>query len=442
MTAKTKDAAGFSVDGAASAPAIVSRAVSDIRAPFLAILFVCSSLCAQERNPYNTLALNPTDYEFSGSKLTRAGGQVIGCTEPGGTGEIRYLARGPYGTIYLAAENGLFSLTNYVSHTTPLPLLEGAPKGEPTRVEVDANGTIWLWTKAGFGCVEPVHLFGHTRDKPGISFDAIAKAPLPTLEVVSADESPVDGVIRVRVKANASGDLVYAWRLRKRHRFIWQRSPEFELKDIEPGKHDLDFVVFDEFLRRSKAQRVRVSVPYPKTYSKAVALPAILGAALLLLCAFFFAARRGGGGRVRYTKAVLSTILVIVVGLQVLAGLFPHARGWPFVGFSMYSQRYDEGEHVYKGIIRGVSEDGEVFKLDPAVAGFPSDGYWQALLPLVYDGDETCQRFLDAYRQAAPQRKMKGFIISDDKHRLTVEGPIRVAPVVMRVYPKGLVWLK
>jgi hypothetical protein len=406
--------------------------VPDIRAPILAFSIVCGSLCAQAPG---------VRYEFAGAVLTRVeGGErvTVGCTEPGGTGAIRSVARGPFGTVYVAAARGLFSLRDIVRHTTPLPLEDGAPSGEPTKVAVDARGTIWLWTTQAFGCVEPVHLFGHTRGGDAVPTTEMAAAPAPTLEVIEADDTPVDGVIRVRVRATASGDLVYGWRLRKRHRFRWQRTPEFELRGIEPGNHELDFVVFDEFLRRSRAQHVRVSVPYPKAYSKDVALSAILGSTLALLGAFLFAARRRGGGRVRYTKAVLSTILVIVVALQVLAGLFPHARGWPFVGFSMYSQRYEEGEHIYKAIIRGVGADGAVFELDPAVAGFPSDGYWQALLPLVYDGDEPCRRFLEAYQKAAPRRKLVGFIISDDKHRLTAAGPIRVAPVVMRVYPEGL----
>ena len=135
---------------------------------------------------------------------------------------------------------------------------------------------------------------------------------------------------------------------------------------------------------------------------------------------------------------LLSTFLVFAVGLQVVAGLIPHSRGWPFVGYSMYSQSYAPGEHIYTAVMIGIRGEGRRFRLDPAVAGYPSDGYWQALLPLVYGDDAERQRFVDAFNKISPHKPLVGFVIQDEKHRLTVEGPIEVAPVIMCVYPRGV----
>ena len=59
-------------------------------------------------------------------------------------------------------------------------------------------------------------------------------------------------------------------------------------------------------------------------------------------------------------------------------------------------------------------------------------------MPLVYDGDAPCQRFLDAYNKHRPRRTIRGFVVLDTKQRLTIDGPVTVAPVVMRVFPEDL----
>ena len=104
-------------------------------------------------------------YEARGATLVRIEGSTtttLECTDPEGTGTIHDVARGPFGTVYVAAQRGLFSVADSVRHLTPLPRQLGAPKGTPLALHVDRRGTIWLGTDEAFGCVEPVHLFGQT----------------------------------------------------------------------------------------------------------------------------------------------------------------------------------------------------------------------------------------------------------------------------------------
>ena len=68
-----------------------------------------------------------------------------------------------------------------------------------------------------------------------------------------------------------------------------------------------------------------------------------------------------------------------------------------------------------------------------ARAVFPSQSP-HFLAPRVYDRDEACQAFLDACNVRHPNGKISGFVIEDHEYRLTRAGPLRVAPVVMRVF--------
>ena len=419
--------------------------------PVLQIALLCGCLAAQVE----------VRYEYSLETLTRVTGngrEVIECTEPEGTGLIHGLGRGPFGTVYIAAERGLFSLSDDARYTTPFPRGEGAPKGEPRSLVVDERGTIWLATDQEFGCVDPVYRTGRVHFAGGPFSDVQlledgglqiqsdsgplsyrpALGPVPVIQVLSADSSPIDGVARVLVQAVADGAPMYGFRVRTRHRFAWQEDPEFEILGLEPGRHEVEFAALDRDLRRSAPAMVTVTVPYPESLSKSFVLTVILGSGGGLLALLLIVGTRRGGGPRRRNKAFLSTFLFFAVGLQVLAGIFPHARGWPFVGFSMYSEGFREGDHIYKPVLLGIREDGTRVPIDPIRAGYASDGYWQALLPLVYDGDKKCREFLEAFNLRNPEEQLRGFVIHDEKHRLTRMGPVLVAPVVMKVYPAGV----
>ncbi len=408
-------------------------------------------------------------YEFAGSTLTRikAGqSQVIACTDPEGSGSIHAVARSPWGTIYVAADRGLYSLSDEVVHTTPLPLQGDAPPGKPLCLHIVAD-SLYLGTDQAFGSVDPVHLVGFTllRDGPYREIDASGESvsgtwrlrrgndwqdyPVqelvpPVLQIAESGKASVAGALRVKLQSSSSEKILYGYRHRDRSRFRWQEEPGFAIAGLEPGRQVLEFVAMDAQLQRSNAETLVVDVPYPKALGKAVLLSLVLGSAALVLALLLFAAWRSGawrssGSRKAYGRALLSTLLIFVVGLQILAGIFPHARGWPFVGFSMYSNRFDEGQHIYKPVLIGYREKGGSIPINPRSVGYATDGYWQPLLPMIYDGDEKCQEFIDTFNAYFPQNPLRGIAIVDSKQRLTPKGPVEVAPVVMCVYPRGLI---
>ena len=64
--------------------------------------------------------------------------------------------------------------------------------------------------------------------------------------------------------------------------------------------------------------------------------------------------------------------------------------------------------------------------------GLRQDGYWQVLSELAYGGAPLLQRHLDIVRSRRPRDRVTGLRILDTRKRLTVDGPVDVAPVVVR----------
>ena len=88
--------------------------------------------------------------------------QVLACTDPDGTGAVRGLAAHPGGTVFVAAQNGLFVVADGVDVLDPVTLREGAPPGAPVGVAVADEGRLWLLTESAFGCIDARQGFGRT----------------------------------------------------------------------------------------------------------------------------------------------------------------------------------------------------------------------------------------------------------------------------------------
>src|SRR5262249_2437969 len=159
------------------------------------------------------------------------------------------------------------------------------------------------------------------------------------------------------------------------------------------------------------------------------------GGAVLLLLLFLVPAR--GKGRAALLQGALSATAALVVGLQVLAGVVGHGRSWPFVGFSMYTERYREGSVLYQPELVGTRSAGSRQQLDPSSAGTAKDGLWQLLVPLVHDGAPARERWLQAYNAGHPDAPLRGLCVQERRWRLTADGPVRVAPIVLATSADG-----
>ena len=137
-------------------------------------------------------------------------------------------------------------------------------------------------------------------------------------------------------------------------------------------------------------------------------------------------------GRRRVARTLLRAGVVGVLSLQLLAALLGYGRSWPFVGFSMYTETYREGSLLYKPLVLGVREDGSEVGLVDWDLGLRQDGYWHVLSELVYGDDALLQKHLSILASRRPSYAVTGLKFTDTRKRLTSDGPVDVAPVILR----------
>jgi hypothetical protein len=133
-------------------------------------------------------------------------------------------------------------------------------------------------------------------------------------------------------------------------------------------------------------------------------------------------------------RAPVSAAIAIAIGVQILAGLVPHAKGWPFIGFSMYTNTYDKNWIIYDGGVFGIEPGGGTRKLDyHGVVAF-ADDRWQVIGPIIDGGPGFSREWVERYNALHPGEKIVGLQARADRRRLTPEGAVPIAPLVFSSY--------
>ena len=424
---------------------------------------------AKEPFPAPVLAL----VERPGSELRAAGDHLVrrrggsdvalACTDPLGTGAIRGLALDPGGLVFVAAERGLFVVSADVGALDPVKLADGAPRGLPTSAFVDARRRLWIATEDEIGVVDPSFGWGRTmrRDDglPGGPPYRLAADPRGGLLVESAagvhryrpDQGPPPSITRlvvdgeawdegkratgdhgasffVEAQADARGGATFRRRLDRHH--IWRALDHETIGEIPPGSHALEVIAIDRDLRRSKPATVAIEIALPPQYEKGFVLRVGLFLVAVVTGLFALRARRAGGGREAWIRAPISAAIAIALGVQVLAGIVPHAKGWPFIGFSMYTNTYDENWVIYDGGVFGIEPGGTTRKLEyHGVVAF-ADDRWQVIGPIIDGGPAFSRDWVERYNALHPAQKIVGLQARADRRRLTPDGPVEIAPLV------------
>ncbi|MFK7743293.1 MAG: hypothetical protein AB8H80_23455 [Planctomycetota bacterium] len=412
------------------------------------------------------------------TSASKAGGaserRKITTTVPGGYGRVHALAVTSFGQCAVASDAGLLLLDADHSVADRFDLRDGMPEGiEDAAVlglHADATGRLWLCTAEHFAVVDTRHRFGHTFGRAdgipsgpftGMSHDAqglllhraddtiryrpdLGDAPrLATRDRVQADneiraqapsaaiqvaavEAKADGSVRLQPKASGANVQL---RARRQHHHLIVPLDDGELRGLRPGGHVVEVFGVDRDLRRALLGRYRVHVPLPARYStRWLPVVGLAGVALLVWLAW---PRRG---RRRLGRTLLRTGLVTVFGLQLLAAVLGYGRSWPFMGFSMYTGNFHEQSVLYKPLVRGCCENGRIVELGDWFLGLRQDGYWQLLADIVHGPEKRLETLLATVRQRWPQAGVEGFEFVDTRVRLTCDGPVDVAPTVLRRY--------
>lgn len=404
-----------------------------------------------------------------GNRLLRRrhGSEVaLACTDPEGTGEIRDLALDPAGLVFVAAERGLFVVSAEVDAIDPVKLGDGAPQGLPRSVFVDAQRRVWIATEEEIGVVDPSFGWGRTMsredglpdgppyrlagDPDGILVDTSSgiflyrpdQGPAPIVTRLEVDgETHEEGAtvtgaygqtIFIAAEGRAQGGATCRRRLDRHH--VWRALGVDPIEDIPPGAHALEVIAIDRDLRRSKPVTVPIAFDLPPQYEKGFVLRVGLFLVALVTGLFAWRARRHGGGREAWIRAPISAAIAIAIGVQILAGLVPHAKGWPFIGFSMYTNTYDEGWIIYDGGVFGIEPGGASRKLDyHGVVAF-ADDRWQVIGPIIDGGPGFSREWVERYNALHPEGKIVGLQARADRRRLTSEGAVSIAPLVFSSY--------
>ena len=409
------------------------------------------------------------EYSIHDGFLERSGVR-LDCTTEQGTGVARSLGVHLGGTVFVAAAEGLFRVSDEVMHTDFVKPSDGAPPGSPLGVVPRGLNRLWIATRDSFACLDSRQFFGRTFDAsdgvpPGpylgltrglggllleteagvFRYDpTLGERPVLHLTRVAEQEYeegrvyPIEsnGSVALTLEGDALGGASFRYRELRHHLWYALDLENPRITDLEPGRHTLLVTAWDRDLRRSLPGRIEVDVAYPKAFDKRVLMPIAVGSCLLVLCAWLFLARAMGGGRTRYGKAFVSAFMSCVVGLQLIAGAIPHARSWPFVGYTMYTEHYGPQGVTFKQTLFGLDRTGKRHQIEPYNAGYGLLEFRRDLAPLIHGNREVRDQFLETLNSRYGGRPFKGFLVLDERHRLTASGPIRVAATPLCVHPR------
>ncbi len=387
----------------------------------------------------------------------RRGAEVRKLDSTTPTGAWHELAVLPWGMVVVACERGLFVGDAEQPVLDAADLRDGAPSAGVRSVAADARGRLWWCSENEFGVLDPRLRFGrvfHRADGlPAPPYERLAlgadgrvllataqgtfayqpdagPAPrattAPTVDMVGSAADEYALVLDVQARGGAS------LRVRRQHHHLLQPLPDGRIRGLRPGRHTLEVHAFDRDLRSTLAGRVPIVVPSPGPFD-----PRFLLAGAAVLAASFFAwgwsRARGRAFAGRLAHVALRTAVLGVVLLQLLAAALGYGRGWPFVGFSMYTETWRENDVIYRPRITGIRADGERVALHEHDVGVHQDGYWQMLAEVAFGGEDAARAFFAKVESAqvpgAPP--FVGFVLADGRIRLTADGPVDVAPTVL-----------
>jgi hypothetical protein len=406
--------------------------------------------------------------EARGDRLVRiADGRETTLAELPGrpTGAIRDLVDDPWGGTFVAAEHGIFLAHPAVVTVDRCDLADGAPPGSPVGIVLDRQRRLWIATTTSFGVVETVSFYGRTQGPedglPAPPYTGLARHPEGGLVLLTAAGAwrytpelgpppeitgvTVDGVawsgrelapswpvsLDVSAAGRGAGGASLRYVVDGSHNWLPLPASGAEVAGMNPGRRRIDLVALDRDLRRSATVSIPLTVTYPAWLRPAYLLAAVAALTVAVFATVLGGARRAGGGRLRYGRAAISAGLLVWAALQLVAALFPHARGWPFCGFSMYTATRSENQ--VRGTLRLVrlADDGRGLYTDFRRFGLPVNKESQIIGPFLAGDDDDRRALLERYEPARGRRNTAALLVVQERERLTREGKVRVPPLVM-----------
>lgn len=381
-------------------------------------------------------------------------------------GEVVDLVRDETGAAYVAAHNGLFLASPDCEVLDRVDFDFGEPPGVPIAVAIAGEQRIWLLTDRALCAVETRQFLWSELQLPSlepplrslrkldngpyeiessagvaqVDLDGLGVAHWPSARVLNGELRP-DGVRalafgeKLTLELSTVAGVRWMWREAGRFRWLPLDGKPAHIDLPRPGRQAVSVVALDSTLRASPEQRIELDVAFPPTLSK----QALVGGIAAPLLAFVLLAATLARRRERTLRAgwrgLLSALLGCLLGLQLLAALFPHSKGWPFVGFTMYTRVSERDSLSYRHEFLGLTPDGRWRALTPPGGAFGKYETERALQPFIHDADGRRERFLREWNASRPAERLVGIADLCRRRRLTPDGPVDVPRIVMFAHP-------
>jgi hypothetical protein len=381
-------------------------------------------------------------------------------------GRARALASDAAGTLYVAAAGGVFIAAPDCDVLDRVDFDGAAPRGEPVGVAVADSERLWLLTSTQLYAVETRQFLCSELDVglPAPPYSALIERGSGRFEIAHAGGAHVvelgelpaiawgearalnprrraDGVIELEFGAplelalEARDDLRWMWRDATRFRWLPLEGERARIEFTRPGRQSVHVIAFDRALRRSPQRVFEVDVAYPEALeTDALALLVGIPALAVIAVGAALAWRRDRSVRALW-KGFLGAALFCVVALQLCAAAVPHSKGWPFLGFSMYTRLSFRDSLSYRHEFLGLAPDGSWHPLAPPGGAYGKYENERALQPFIHDTDGRRARFLAEWNAAHPSARLIGIADLCRRRRMTPAGPVDVPRQVMFVHP-------
>ncbi len=383
-------------------------------------------------------------------------------------GRAHALVRDAAGTVYVAAQGGLFMAADDCDVLDRVDFDGGTPPpGEPVGVAVADSERIWLLTSSALYAVETRQFLwseldvelpappysaltaradgrievAHSGGAHVVALDALERPRLG--EVRAVGRTPrADGAIALgfgeslEIAFEPAEGVRWMWRDATRFRWLPLEGAPARIEFARPGRQSVRVIAFDRALRRSPPVAFEVDVAYPETLeAKTLALLLGMPALAVMGGAVLLAWRRHRSLRATW-KSFLGAALFCMVALQLTAAAIPHSKGWPFIGFSMYTRLSFRDSLSYRHEFVGLAPSGSWRPLAPPGGAYGKYENERALQPFIHDADGRRARFLAEWNAAHPNARLLGIADICRRRRMTPDGPVDIPRQVMFVHPE------
>ena len=336
---------------------------------------------------------------------------IVMKSERFGSEPPRDVVQDPRGRLWVVTSSALYVVTTSHRHVYRPLASSAAGKGAFSSVELQPSGEIRI--RAADGTVSytpdsapppkvPALTANGRPFNPGDVIEVVYPARLRVeFEPMTEDGATVRAVsdIRGRIKMRAKGTGV----------FVCARA--------DPGLRRVRFYAIDRDGNPSAGITIPVLVKWPTPLQPSRIRLFVLIAVVVGFGAPFGIARKRGIRGARLQRVMLGTLLVMLLGGQLLAAAIPHGRTWPFVGWTMYTNTAEEGAVVEQAMI-------ELLYADGSVAPLKQLRYYPVSLiyALRWNREEAGEQLLRDWNETA-DRPVVGVRVRAPHYRLTAEGP-------------------